>query len=102
MAEFVLIVDFEVKPGSIDRFVELIEANALASVANEPGCLQFDVVRQQDEPSRVTLYEVYADETAFAAHRDQPHTKEFFAGAKDVIASQSARRFTRAAANAKG
>lgn len=101
MAEFVLVVDFEVKPENLDRFHQLIAENARKSVANEPGCRQFDVMRAEDDPSRITLYEVYDDKAAFDAHAKMPHVAAFFAEARPMIASQSARRLARVAAAAK-
>jgi quinol monooxygenase YgiN len=101
MAEFVLVVDFEVKPETLDRFHQLIAENARKSVANEPGCRQFDVMRAQDNANRITLYEVYDSEAAFEAHGKMPHVAEFFAEGRPMIASQTARRLERVTAAAK-
>lgn len=95
MGNFALVVEFELKPGTADSFYPLIVENARASVANEPGCLQFDVVRHRDNPDRVVLYEVYADEAAFAAHAEMPHVAQFFAQGRPMIATQKATRCER-------
>ena len=97
MGNFVLIVEFEVKPEDTTRFHALIAENARASVANEPGCLQFDVVCAEESPARLELYEVYADRAAFDAHIKMPHVAAFFAEAKPMIVSQKASRFERLA-----
>jgi autoinducer 2-degrading protein len=70
---YVLIVSARVKPEQRGRFLEAIEANAVASVRDEPGCLRFDVVRDNDDPDHYLFYEVYRDADAFAAHRDSDH-----------------------------
>jgi len=101
MANFVLVVDFEIKPEDVDKFLPLIAENARLSVQNEPGCLQFDIVRALDNPAKLALYEVYADLAAFEAHAKMPHVANFFAQAKAMIASQKATRFERSAANRK-
>ena len=64
MNKFVLVVEFDVKPECLDEFNRLIDINAHASVANEAGCYQFDVVRGMEDPSKILLYEVYASEEA--------------------------------------
>jgi quinol monooxygenase YgiN len=97
MANFVLIAELQVKPENVAAFVPLILANAQASVAKEPGCLQFDVTQQADDPTKFALYEVYADAAAFEAHGKMPHVQEFFAAAKDMVAARGARRLTRLA-----
>jgi (4S)-4-hydroxy-5-phosphonooxypentane-2,3-dione isomerase len=101
MGNFALVVDMEVKPEDADRFATLIAENARLSVANEPGCLQFDVVRPQDAPGRFMLYEVYENAAAFEAHIKMPHVGNFFGQAKPLIVSQKATRTERAAANRK-
>ena len=53
---FVLVVEVVVKPGALDDFMPLMEANARASLADEAVCHQFDVVVQRDDPHRILLY----------------------------------------------
>jgi quinol monooxygenase YgiN len=99
--DFVLVVEFEVKPEEVERFLPLIAENARASVRDEPGCLQFDVTRSEETPNHIVLYEVYKDRAAFEAHAKTPHFAAFFAAAKPMIQSQKAQRLGRTTANAK-
>jgi quinol monooxygenase YgiN len=73
---FVVIAEFQVKPGSIEAFLEIAVEDATASVRDEPGCRQFDVVRDPDSPN-VVFYEVYDDRTAFDRHLETPHLARF-------------------------
>lgn len=98
MNKFVLIVDFQVKPEAIDTFNRLIDVNARASVAEEPGCRQFDVLRALDDPCRIVLYEVYDSEDAFKAHMGMAHTQTFLAAAKPLVERQTVSRLTRTVA----
>ena len=100
MNKFVLIVEFDVKPEHLAQFNQLIEVNAKASVANEQGCKQFDVLQDQENPNRVVLYEVYNDDAAFQDHIGREHTKTFLAAAKPLVNKQTARRFKRSVAPA--
>ena len=92
---FVIIAEFEVKPDRLERFLELARTDASQSVANEPGCHQFDVTLDREQPNRVVLYELYEDAAAFDAHVETPHLKAFRAGIEDLIVSRHARRLTR-------
>jgi quinol monooxygenase YgiN len=67
---YALVVSARVKPEQRGRFLEAIEGNAVTSVRDEPGCLRFDVVRDNDDPDHYLFYEVYRDADAFATHRD--------------------------------
>jgi quinol monooxygenase YgiN len=97
MDRFVLLVEFEIHADNYSRFHELIAENARLSVELEPGCSQFDVLRSNDDPSRILLYEVYTDDAAFKAHMGMPHVAAFFREAKPLIVSQTARRLERTA-----
>ena len=55
MSHFVLIVELQVKPERLDKFNRIIAVNAQASVKGEPGCRQFDVLHNQDDPRSMTF-----------------------------------------------
>jgi phosphoglycerate dehydrogenase-like enzyme/quinol monooxygenase YgiN len=69
----VVLAEFKVVPGRMDEFLPLLEQHARNSRTNEPGCLQFDVVRDGSDPDRAFVYEVYRDEAAFEAHKAAPY-----------------------------
>jgi quinol monooxygenase YgiN len=92
---FVIVAEFEVKPEAIDAFLEAAVADASASVANEPGCRQFDVTRSSEQPNRVLLYEVYDSAAAFDAHLEMPHLKTFRDRIEPMVLSRQVRRLTR-------
>lgn len=66
-------VSVHVRPERHADFVEAITTNAERSVADEPGCLRFDVTRDAADELHFLFYEVYADEAALEAHRAAPH-----------------------------
>lgn len=75
---FVVLPSFEVGEANLDAFLAAARADAELSLANEPGCLQFDVFLDRDaDPVRVMFYEVYADRAAFEAHLEMPHLAAF-------------------------
>jgi len=89
LSHFVLIVEFQVKPECLEKFNQLIAVNAKASVANEAGCRQFDVLQDNDNPNHIVLYEVYDSPAAFQDHMGREHTKVFLGQAKELIAKQT-------------
>jgi len=96
--KFVLIVEFQVKPESLDKFNQLIALNARASVAEEPGCRQFDVLHNNDDPCHVVLYEVYDSPDAFQDHMGRKHTQAFLGQVKELITKQTAYKLKRTVA----
>jgi autoinducer 2-degrading protein len=65
-------VQVRVKPDSVELFKSATLANAKASVT-EPGIARFDVVQQQDDPTRFVLVEAYRTADAPAAHKETKH-----------------------------
>ena len=88
MGGYVVMVEFRLKPGMSERFRRLINENARASVRDEPGCRQFDVVVPDGEPDSVLLYEIYDDPAAFAVHKETPHFAAFDRNSAPCVASK--------------
>ena len=65
-------VHVHVKPESADAFLAATLENARNSI-REPGVVRFDVMRQQDDPTRFVLVEIYRDTDAPAAHKATAH-----------------------------
>ena len=74
---YVIVAPIQIKPGYKDQFIEAVVEDARSSVANEPGCLRFDVIQDANDANRIWLYEVYKDEAAFQAHLQAPHLLKF-------------------------
>ena len=72
------IVELKVAPEHLDRLAPLIRANAAAS-REEPGCAQFDLFTDKDDPSRFILVEIFEDEAALAAHHASAHFQRYVA-----------------------
>ncbi|MDC9590348.1 (4S)-4-hydroxy-5-phosphonooxypentane-2,3-dione isomerase [Xenorhabdus sp. XENO-10] len=68
----VTLVEINVKADKIDEFIEIFRDNHLGSV-KEPGNLRFDVLCDENIPTRFYIYEAYSDEEAVAAHKKTPH-----------------------------
>jgi autoinducer 2-degrading protein len=65
-------VHVQVKAENLEAFIAATIDNAAHSV-NEPGIARFDVVQQQDDPTRFVLVEVYRTPEATAAHKETAH-----------------------------
>lgn len=82
---FAVVVTLQIDPAHSAAFLPLMEQNARASLADEPGCHRFDICTDPDRPNDVFLYELYSDAAAFAAHLDSPHFKDFDAATAQMI-----------------
>lgn len=74
-------VHVRVKPEAVEAFKFATLANARASL-KERGIARFDVVQQQDDPTRFVLVEAYRTLEAPAAHKDTEHYQSW----RDAVA----------------
>lgn len=91
----IVIVDFNTHAAHAEDFAAAIADNATRSVAEEPGCHQFDVCRDPADPTAFFLYEVYEDDAAFQAHLASAHFKAFDALTAPWVTGKVARRLVR-------
>ena len=66
------LVFVDVKPENIEDFKKATILNHEGS-RKEPGNVRFDVLQSTEDPTKFTLYEVFADEDAVAAHKVTEH-----------------------------
>jgi quinol monooxygenase YgiN len=66
-------VHVHVKPEYIEAFRAATLENARNSV-QEPGVVRFDVIQQEDDPTRFILVEIYRDDAARRRTRPRPTT----------------------------
>jgi quinol monooxygenase YgiN len=57
-------------------FEKMSLAHAKRSIRNEPGCLAFEVSRDDKKPGRFVIYEVFTDAEAYAAHHQTASTRK--------------------------
>ena len=66
-------VKVRVKPQERERFLKAIEEDAIGSERDEPGCLRFNVLHDQQDRNVYYFFEVYRNEATLGAHRAAPH-----------------------------
>jgi autoinducer 2-degrading protein len=69
---FIVHVHVHVKPESVTQFLGATLENARNSI-KEPGVARFDVLQQQDDPTRVLLVEVYREPADADRHKETKH-----------------------------
>src|SRR3954451_22846443 len=95
MSAYVIVAELTVPPERLDAFIAHSLDDARDSVANEPGCRQFDVHVPADGSPTVVLYEVYDDRAAFEAHLKTPHFAKWRDASQGWITEQRVAYLTR-------
>ena len=79
-------VHVEVKPERVDEFIEATVQNASNSL-QEHGVTRFDVLQQQDDPTRFILTEVYRTPEDAARHKETEHYQVWRDAVADMMAA---------------
>jgi quinol monooxygenase YgiN len=91
----VLVAEFTVPLDRMEAWKQVILPHAERCRTLEPGCLQFDVCQDPQDPTRWLFYEVYKDAAAVDAHRNAAHFPLYFEPAQKIFTERKVRRFTR-------
>ena len=89
-----LMVTIQIKPEHKKAFMDSMIDDARGSNHDEPGCLQFDVLQDNEDPNRIHLYEVYKDQAALDSHRQAPHFTKWRETVKDWHAAPVIRKLS--------
>lgn len=74
-----LVVRFHLTAGGAEGFDRLVAETVPEIAKHEPGTLAYTVHEVAGQPDERVFYELYADQAAFEAHEQQPHTLRFLA-----------------------
>ena len=85
-------VSFTVPAERREDFIAEALRDARGSLADEPGCLRFDVLADSDDPLVFHLNEAYADKAAVELHRAGENFQRFIKAVSEY-ADGPTRRF---------
>lgn len=71
------IAKIQVDPAQLDKYNTALKEQMTTAIRVEPGVLSYYAVADKKEPSHITIFEVYADSTAYKAHIQAPHFKKY-------------------------
>jgi len=78
-------VNVRVVPDMVEEFKAATRENARQSLL-EPGVARFDVMQEEDDPTRFVLVEAYRLADGAAAHKETPHYRVW----RDTVAPMMA------------
>jgi len=69
----------------IKEYNKLLKEQMETAVKIEKGVISYDVYADKNEPYKLTIIEVYADNQSYLAHRETPHFKKYKEATKDMV-----------------
>lgn len=71
----------------LETYKTFLKEEIETSVRVEPGVLTLYAVAEKDNPTHITILEIYADQKAYEAHIKTPHFLKYKNGTKDMVKS---------------
>ncbi len=86
----ILQVQIRVKPDFLQAFRDATIANSKGSLA-EAGIARFDVLQNEEDPTRFALVEAYRTRQAVAAHKETVHYRAWVEAIEPMLAEPRTR-----------
>jgi len=75
--QYVQVAELEIEPAQLEAYKAAVAEHAAIAIRAEPGVLVLYAVAEKDNPTRIRVFEVYADTSAYRAHLETPHFKKY-------------------------
>ena len=82
--QYAFILKAKTRPEKVEAFEQLFRGYVEPS-RQEPGCIEYHMLRDQQDPSLFVFFEVWADKAALDVHSALPHMQQFFAQRMDYL-----------------
>ena len=82
--QIAFILKAKTRPEMADAFENLFRPYVEPS-RQEPGCIEYHMLRDQQDPSLFVFFEVWADQAALDVHSALPHMAAFFEKRMDYL-----------------
>ncbi len=83
----VRIAKLQIDSSQLEKYKSALKEHAETAVRVEPGVLTLYAVYEKNNPTHVTVFEIYANEAAYKAHLQTPHFLKYKASTKDMVKS---------------
>jgi len=85
--QMVRLAKLVIDPNQLESYKALLKEEIETSIKVEPGVKTLYPVSEKDNPTHITILEIYADTTAYKAHLKTPHFVKYKTATKDMVKS---------------
>jgi len=85
--QHIQIAEIAVDPAQLDNYKAAVAEQIEAAIRLEPGVLVLYSVSSKENPSQITVFEIYRDREAYLAHLKAPHFLKYKATVETMVKS---------------
>jgi quinol monooxygenase YgiN len=101
-AQYVQIAHIEVDPAQLESYRSAVREQIDAAIRQEPGVLVLYAVADKDNPTHVTVFEIYKDIAAYKSHLQSEHFKKYKTATEKMVKSLTLAQSTPIMLGSKG
>lgn len=75
--QMVRLAKIQVDPAQLEQYNKALKEQMTTAVSVEPGVLTYYAVADKNDPSHITILEIYADTAAYKSHIETVHFKKY-------------------------
>lgn len=77
----------EIDSAQLEEYMVFLKEGIETSIATEPGVLTMYGVQEQDNPTKVTMLEIYLNDSAYQSHLKTDHFLKYKTGTLEMVKS---------------
>jgi quinol monooxygenase YgiN len=81
----VRIAKLQIDSAQLESYRGMLKEEIETSVRVEPGVLSLNAVYEKNNPTHVTIMEIYANVDAYRSHLETPHFKKYKSGTVQMV-----------------
>lgn len=85
--QVVRIAKLQIDPAQLENYKAALKEHAETAVRVEPGVITLYAVAEKNNPTHITVFEIYANTEAYQAHLQTAHFKKYKSTTKDMVKS---------------
>jgi quinol monooxygenase YgiN len=85
--QIVRLANLQIDSAQLENYKRLLKEEIETSVRIEPGVISLNAVYEKNNPTHITIFEIYANNDAYNAHRESPHFKKYKSLTKEMVKS---------------
>ncbi len=85
--QMVRMAKIQVDPAQLAEYNAALKEQMTAAIKLEPGVLSYYAVADKNNPSHITILEIYADTAAYKSHIETAHFKKYKARVQNMVTS---------------
>ena len=86
-SNYIRVAKLVIDPVKLEDYKKALKEHAETAVKVEAGVIMLYAVYEKEQPTHVSVFEIYADEKAYQLHIRQPHFLKYKDTVKDMVKS---------------